>query len=242
MTSTRSTRSHLRRRAKPLHPVTRVPAPSGAEAEASVYHIYMAALAMLAILVSVALYVSPDEPDVVGVLSVVDIVLCGFFLYDFFRHLARAPSKWRYLRGWGLVDLVSSIPFVAEARWLRVARVLRFLMIIRALRILLESARIERRSIVMAGATLSIQVLFIVICIVVLNVEHDAPNGNIKTAGDVLWWAIATVTTVGYGDRYPVTETGRIAGATLMLCGIGYLATALGVMAQAFVPKRKHRD
>jgi voltage-gated potassium channel len=81
---------------------------------------------------------------------------------------------------------------------------------------------------------------FIVICIVVLQVEHDAPGGNIRTASDVLWWAITTVTTVGYGDRYPVTDAGRIAGATLMICGIGYLATVLGVLAQAFVPKRNH--
>jgi voltage-gated potassium channel len=51
---------------------------------------------------------------------------------------------------------------------------------------------------------------------------------------------MTTVTTVGYGDMYPVTTIGRIAGAILMVSGIGYLATVLGVFAQAFVPQRNH--
>jgi voltage-gated potassium channel len=173
---------------------------------------------------------------------VVDFVLCIFFFYDFLRHLWRAPSKLRYLFGWGIVDLVSSMPFVLEVRWLRFARVLRFLMLLRAIRLLWESAKVDRRSIVMAGATFFIQTLFITICIVVLQVEHDAPDGKIRSASDVLWWAMTTVTTVGYGDMYPVTTTGRIAGAILMISGIGYLATVLGVFAQAFVPKHHHHQ
>jgi voltage-gated potassium channel len=236
-----------RRRARAIQPV---PLPEGkplaqqerAEHRDSVYHIYMAALAMLAILVSVGLLLSPSEPDVVGVLTVVDFVLCLFFFYDFLRHLWRAPSKLRYLFGWGIVDLVSSIPFVLQVRWLRFARVLRFLMLLRAIRLLWESAKVDRRSIVMAGATFFIQTLFIAICIVVLQVEHDAPDGKIRSASDVLWWAMTTVTTVGYGDMYPVTTTGRIAGAILMVSGIGYLATVLGVFAQAFVPKHHHHQ
>jgi voltage-gated potassium channel len=203
-----------------------VPLPEGkplaqqerAEHRDSVYHIYMAALAMLAILVSVGLFLSPTEPDVIGVLSFVD--------------LWKAPSKLRYLFGWGIIDLLSSIPFVLQVRWLRFARVLRFLMLLRAIRLLWESAKVDRRSIVMAGATFFIQTLFIAICIVVLQVEHDAPDGKIRSASDVLWWAMTTVTTVGYGDMYPVTTTGRIAGAILMVSGIGYLATVLSVGAE----------
>jgi len=210
-----------------------------AEMRDSVYHIYMAALAMLAILVSVGLLASPTEPDVVGVLTVVDFVLCLVFFFDFLRHLWMAPSKLQYLRGWGIIDLLSCVPFVAQTRWLRLARLFRLLMLARAVRILIESARTEPRSIVMAAATFSIQVLFILICIIVLKVEHDAPDGNIRSAADVLWWAMTTVTTVGYGDRFPVTTEGRICGAILMVSGIGYLATMLSVVAQAFVPTRK---
>lgn len=207
----------------------------------SVYHVYMAALAMLAIVVAVGLIIAPSEPDVIGVLTIIDAVLCLFFFYDFLRHLWKAPIKSKYLLGWGIVDFLSCVPFVLEARWLRAARLLRLLMLVRAVRVLRESAQIERRSVVMAAATFFVQISFIVICIIVLHVEHDAPGGNIRSASDVLWWAIATMTTVGYGDRYPVTDAGRIAGATLMICGIGYLATVLGVFAQAVAPQRKAR-
>ncbi|MBM4110101.1 MAG: potassium channel family protein [Phycisphaerae bacterium] len=234
-----------RRTARAIEPVpTKVTTPdeqATAERQDSVYHIYMAALAMLAILVSVGLFVSPSEPDVIGVLTVVDFVLCLFFFYDFLRHLWKAPSKLKYLCGWGIIDLLSSFPFVLETRWLRLARLLRFLMLLRAARVLWESAKVERRSITMACATFLIQTLFIVICIVVLHFEHSAPDGNIRTAGDVLWWAMTTVTTVGYGDRFPVTIEGRVAGAVLMISGIGYLATVLGVVAQTFVPKHHDR-
>ncbi len=224
----------------PIHPVDAkaMSSPPKSQAE-SVYHVYMAGLAMLAIVVSVGLIFSPTEPDVVGVLTVVDFILCLFFIYDFLRHLWYAPSKWRYMVTWGWLDLLSSVPFLVQARWTRLARVARFLMLARAFRVLWESARIEKRSIIMAGATFAIQSMFIVICIIVLHVEHGAPNANINSASDVLWWAISTVTTVGYGDVFPVTNAGRICGAILMVSGIGYLATVLGFVAQSFLPVPK---
>jgi voltage-gated potassium channel len=55
----------------------------------------------------------------------------------------------------------------------------------------------------------------------VLDAEQDAPGANITTFGDALWWASTTVTTVGYGDRYPVTTEGRLVAVGLMLAGIG---------------------
>jgi voltage-gated potassium channel len=231
-----------RRSARAIEPVpmsgAKTPAEQAkADRKDSVYHIYMAALAMLAILVSVGLFLSPSEPDMIGVFAAVDFVLCLFFFLDFLRHLWHAPSKWKYLFGWGMVDLLSSIPFVFEMRWLCLVRVLRFLTLLRAARIIWESAKVERRSITTAGATFCIQALFIIICILVLHFEHKAPGGNIRSTSDVLWWAMTTVTTVGYGDRFPVTAEGRIVGAVLMVSGIGYLATVLGVFARVFVPK-----
>jgi len=233
-----------RRTARAIEPVTVPVHARGRNVDAvaslsdSVYHIYMSALAMLAILVSIGLLISPTQPDVVGVLTAIDFVICMVFFYDFLRNLWMAPSKKQYLLGWGIIDLLSCIPFMAEVRWLRLTRLFRLVMILRAVRILMVSARTEPRSIIMAAATLSIQLVFILLCIIVLHVEYDAPGSNIRSAGDVLWWAMATVATVGYGDRYPVTMAGRICGAILMVSGIGYLATILGVFAQTFVPTR----
>ena len=211
--------------------------PAPAETQ-SVYHIYMAAIAMLAIMVAIGLYVAPTEPDIVGVLEIVDFILCLVFAFDFLRSLVKARSKLRYLGTWGWLDLVTCIPFIVEARWLRLARLMRLLVLVRAVHTLWKSSQVDRRSIVMAAATFAIQALFVLLCVLTLYFEHGAPKATITSAGDTLWWAITTVTTVGYGDEYPVTPGGRICGAILMLSGISYLATVLGVISQAAHPKR----
>ena len=80
---------------------------------------------------------------------------------------------------------------------------------------------------------------FIVICVGVLHFEHDAPGATIKTADDVLWWAVVTCSTVGYGDEYPVTQSGRVLAGLLMVIGIGAFATAttaLGVFFKRIQP------
>jgi voltage-gated potassium channel len=61
------------------------------------------------------------------------------------------------------------------------------------------------------------------------------PDSNIKTAGDALWWAMATVTTVGYGDKFPVTPEGRIIASFLMVCGVGLFGTLSGFVASWFL-------
>jgi voltage-gated potassium channel len=67
--------------------------------------------------------------------------------------------------------------------------------------------------------------------LVMLNVEFDAPESNIKTFGDALWWAVSTVTTVGYGDRYPTTTEGRVVAFILMLLGLGLFSVVTARIA-----------
>jgi voltage-gated potassium channel len=70
--------------------------------------------------------------------------------------------------------------------------------------------------------------------IAVLNVE-DSPEANIKDAGDAFWWAFVTMTTVGYGDRYPLTSEGRVVACILMTAGAGLFATLTGFIASMFL-------
>jgi voltage-gated potassium channel len=72
--------------------------------------------------------------------------------------------------------------------------------------------------------------------IAVLNVENR-PECNIKNAEDALWWACTTITTVGYGDRYPITTEGRIVGVFLMMAGVGLFGTFTGFIASWFMQK-----
>lgn len=65
----------------------------------------------------------------------------------------------------------------------------------------------------------------------VLDAERGAPDANITTFGDALWWAATTVTTVGYGDRYPVTSTGRVIAVALMVVGIAVVGSVTAAVA-----------
>jgi voltage-gated potassium channel len=78
--------------------------------------------------------------------------------------------------------------------------------------------------------------------IAILQVEH-APNSNIKTAEDALWWSYVTITTVGYGDKYPVTTEGRIIAVFLMTIGVGLFGTFTAFLASWFIEetKKEHR-
>jgi voltage-gated potassium channel len=87
-----------------------------------------------------------------------------------------------------------------------------------------------------AVASLSV-LLLIFASISILNVETD-PGSNIKTAEDALWWAFVTITTVGYGDKYPVTTEGRAIAAVLMLGGVGLFGTFTGYVASWFMQDR----
>jgi len=64
---------------------------------------------------------------------------------------------------------------------------------------------------------------------------ETAPESNIKTAEDAIWWAFVTITTVGYGDRYPVTTEGRIIAAFLMITGVALFGTFTGFIAAWFM-------
>jgi voltage-gated potassium channel len=73
----------------------------------------------------------------------------------------------------------------------------------------------------------------------ILWAESRTPDTNIRTASDALWWAYVTITTVGYGDRYPVTGWGRVVGVLLLSTGVGLFAVITGFIANAFLaPKR----
>jgi voltage-gated potassium channel len=175
-------------------------------------------------------------PDVRNILQVSDTAICFVFIMDFFVRFVAAKHKWQFLK-WGWIDLVSSIPMLDYFRVGRMVRVIRILRILRAFRstkILLTYLFANRAKSVFACAALISFTLTVFSSIAILNVE-DSKDSNIKNAEDALWWAIATITTVGYGDKYPVTTEGRIIGAFLMAGGVGLFGTFTGFVASWFM-------
>jgi voltage-gated potassium channel Kch len=151
----------------------------------------------------------------------------------------------RYLYTWGWLDLASSIPTIDVARWGRVsraARIFRVLRGVRATKVLLGSLALTKRaeSAFLAVALVAI-LLLVVASISILQVE-TAAQSNIKTADDALWWALSTITTVGYGDRYRVTPEGRFVAGVLMCAGVGLFGMFSGLLAAWFVAPAANQE
>jgi voltage-gated potassium channel len=177
------------------------------------------------------------DPATRAILEAADFAICVLFLIDFLVSLIRAPRKVRYLVTWGWLDLLSSVPAVSILRLGRFARIVRLLRLLRGLRSTRTLAQflIEHRAQSALLAALLLTVLLLVMgSITILHVETH-PDSNIRGPADALWWSLVTLTTVGYGDRYPVTAEGRVVAAILMLCGVGLIGILTGFLASWFL-------
>jgi voltage-gated potassium channel len=196
-------------------------------------------IVVLSIYVLVALFlqsIGAVDAETSKILDAVDNGICFVFLADFAVRFARAESKRKFMK-WGWIDLISSIPNLEWFRWGRLARVVRILRILRALRstkMLVNHFFRNRGQGTFATVALISMTLTVFASIAILNLETD-PNANIKSPMDALWWSVVTITTVGYGDRYPVTAEGRIVAVILMTAGVGLFGTFTGLVASFFI-------
>jgi voltage-gated potassium channel len=170
------------------------------------------------------------DHDLRSFLSVVSWAVWGAFAIDFAARIALADDRLRYgIRHWYDVLLIS-LPLLRPLRLLR----------------LLALARVLNRS---AAGNLVGQVTTYVVgtavmavglgSIAVLDAEQDTPRANIQTFGDALWWSATTVTTVGYGDLYPVTTQGRFIAVGLMVVGIAMVGAVTASVAAWMVAQVK---
>lgn len=196
---------------------------------------------VLVVLLIDTFFVLPVE--IARIINMVDNLICLVFLYNFFLRLYRAENKLKFLK-WGWIDFVSSIPVFDQLRAGRITRLIRLFRILRAFRSIRHLIHhiFKNRAEGTFSAAIIIAFLIVVFSsIAILQVETD-PNSNIKTAGDSLWWAFVTITTVGYGDRYPVTPEGRIIAVILMTVGVGLFGTFTGFVANWFMKDHTHEE
>lgn len=163
----------------------------------------------------------------------IDNIICIFFMADFFYHFYTAKSRLGYLR-WGWIDFVSGIPNLPFLWIGRFAQVFRIFRAIRSLKFILMVLFQNRTKGTLVTVSLMGFSIMVFSTIVILQVEN-VPEANIKDADDALWWAITTVTTVGYGDKFPVTHAGRVVGAFLMITGVGLLGAFMAYFASIFM-------
>jgi voltage-gated potassium channel len=216
------------------------------------YEVFIGILTVVSLgIVAFQLVVRSEQ--VQDILVGTDALLCFIFLLDTFRSWYYAPDRLAYSLGprpgrsvpTGLIELLGCVPWVLALRLLRISRLVR---VRRDLRDRppeeILQAFIDRRA--EAAAYLVIFAALSVMLVgssLIAVIEPPAPGSNIKTGGDAFWWAFVTITTVGYGDRYPVTGGGRVVGMVTMAVGIVIFGVLTSFLAQSFMraPGRRLR-
>jgi len=222
------------------------PAPQRSNA----YELFILVLTVLSLGIMVVLLLPLSDPTI-ALLTVYDNVICVVFLLDFFLNLRRAATKREYFigqRGW--LDLLGSVPSFGFFRFtalLRLARLSRLARIGRLLRgkkkAELVQDVVEHRGQYAAFITiLAAMIVMTVASVLVLQFESRSSEANITTGGDALWWAVVTITTVGYGDTFPMTLPGRLTGFLVMLAGVGIIGALASILASVLVPSPQTKE
>lgn len=215
-----------------------------AELKNTAYEIFIGILSILSIANLVLMYAFQGDDALQQVLLVMNALFSGIFLGDFIFRMATAESAARYFfRGFGWADLLASLPF-AQLKILRVFRLLRVYRLMRDVgpRTIFSTLVHDR-----ANSTLMTLLLLGVLVLQfgslsVLWVEESADGANITTASDAIWYTVVTISTVGYGDQYPVTTAGRIIGAFIIVVGVGIFGTFTGYLANLFLGPGRSTD
>jgi voltage-gated potassium channel len=171
----------------------------------------------------------PDMPSgLAHGLTVFGIFVWLIFVADYLVRLTLARNRMRFVRRhlWDLA--VIGLPMLRPLRALRALAVLGFLN---------RQSGAAFRGRVIAYVTGAVTLAVGIAALAVLDAERQSAHPNITTFGDALWWGTTTITTVGYGDRYPTTGAGRLVGFGLMLAGIALLGVITASVASWFIDK-----
>ena len=204
------------------------------------YQIFMMVVSIISLLtITSGLLISKKDGDLYELIQLIDVGICFIFLSDFIYSFIKAEKKLHYMK-WGWIDLLASIPQIDVFRYGRLARVLRIFTVLRAIKsskmLYTALAKNKRKS-----ASYAMGLVGITSCLVssalILKFESGLTESNIKNAHDALWWSYVTITTVGYGDFYPVSMEGRVIATILMTVGIGIFSGVSSVFVSLLIDK-----
>ena len=208
------------------------------------YNLFVLVLTLFALAVMVGLIIGHVNYEV---LWRIDFLICMIFLIDFSVNLWQAPGRAVYFfKQGGWLDLLGAIPTMLGLPWtslFRLARLNRLVGIVNYLQgkgrgAVLKETRQASAQTALLTMLIAAFVLITVASLSILWLERDAPGADIKTGRDAFWWAIVTITTVGYGDYVPVTNFGRILAIGLMVFGVGIFAVLTSFVATSVMGLR----
>uniref|UniRef100_UPI004056519B ion transporter n=1 Tax=Candidatus Electrothrix sp. TaxID=2170559 RepID=UPI004056519B len=200
-------------------------------------------------LISFSLETLPDlGKKTYSILTMIENVIVVIFSIEYVLRIILTEKKTTYIFSfYGIIDLLAILPFYLSGTIsFQSLRILRFIRLFRILKLTRYTDAISRigKAIFIAKEEL---VLFSVVTLMLLylsavgiyHFEHAAQPENYTSLFDCLWWAVATLTTVGYGDIYPITIGGRLFTFLILMLGLGVVAVPTGIIASALSTVRK---
>jgi voltage-gated potassium channel len=204
-----------------------------------IYNIALSVLSSLALaLLGIDLFFDYGQ-EVSKLIQFYDFILCGVFFADFLLNLKASKDWKKYLLTTGWIDLLSSIPMVDYLRLGRISKIFKLLRLVRISKgyflVFTSFRENKKKSTFLLASSLSSVILCL--CSILILLVETSSDSNIKSAENAIWWSIATITTVGYGDYYPVTGPGRVIASILMVTGITVFGVITASLSSLFINK-----
>ena len=215
---------------------------------------------MVAIVLSLIVAFIETKPQVMGrfkdVLTVMEYVLTFFFTIEYILRLYCSPRPKTYaLSFFGIIDLLATlplylsfIPYLSSARYLFILRVFRLIRIFRVLKLFafINEGYLLLQSIKLSFRKILVYFLFVLILVTIIGtlmfmVEGTQPGTQFTDIGTSIYWAIVTLTTVGYGDITPVTIVGRLLSSIVMILGYTIIAVPTGIVSATMIDETKRK-
>lgn len=215
---------------------------------------------MAAIVISLIVAFVETKPAVMGrfkdVLTILEYVLTFFFTIEYVLRLYCSPRPKDYaLSFFGIIDLLATLPLylsfipcLSSARYFFIVRVFRLIRIFRVLKLFsfINEGHLLMQSIKLSLKKIMVYFLFVLILVTIIGtlmfiVEGGRPNTEFTDIGTSIYWAIVTLTTVGYGDITPVTVIGRLLSSLVMILGYTIIAVPTGIVSATMIDETKRK-
>ena len=200
----------------------------------SPFEMAMMLLSLLSVIIVLVMTFGRLDSETYRLLFFVDTSICMIFMINFFVGLIRARDK-RFFIKHHWIDFIASIPAIEALRMARLFQILRVIRLIRMSRSLLLPLVKQRKQATLASLLVAMVTILTLASVIMLIVESGTEGANIQTAEQAIWWALVTISTVGYGDYYPVSTAGHIIGGVVIVSGVSFFGVISGCMASVFV-------
>jgi len=208
-------------------------------------------------------YTFPLSPPMLSLFQLVEQISIVTFTVEYFLRLWTADllypnkhplkAKLSYMLSWiAIVDLFSILPYYLPMVFpvslivLRVIRLTRLFQIFKLTRYVLSMrsiwAVIRRKASQLVSSIVVIFMLITIVSLIMYSVENPAQPEVFRNGFSGMWWAIATLTTVGYGDIYPITAFGKVLAAIISILGIGFVAVPTAIISSGFIQQIEEKE